>query len=529
MKTIPVIFLAMASSESGALRDVLRERSAIRKSLEKAVVDGQCIVLEAEVKSVEDIFQVFRSYPQKISVFHYAGHGSEDALLLYLEKENARGLSTSALTTLLSDPYIKLVFLNCCSSQSHVEALLGAGAPVVIATSSEVHDDIACDFAQKFYEGLANGHTVKRAFDLSKSELMTRADLSAAPLRGPVLGTRAVGEHAELWNLYTNNLVRNAELWKLEPNKDAQPRSPQRTPASIRRWLALFSTSLLLLGAFFALRQFSSRPSVSSGSSGSEVTAPNSDAPNSDVTVLNVNQPNSVTQSRCENESEAVNIPDLNLKTVLQETLGIADRPLTCIDLLTLTKLEAGAKGIENLEGLQYATNLKSLQLEENKISDISALSTLTKLEGLTLWKNSLTSLEPLAKLENLEWLYIGQMPLADVSPLYSLSKLEVLHMNRTGVSDLSFLLPSRYPNLRELEVKGNGISDITPLQALGKLENLSLDNNKITDLTPLVENAGLAAGDVVSLEQNPLDTAQGSDDQQALARLASRGVEVHY
>jgi internalin A len=511
MSNIPVIFLAMASSQTQALRDVLRERSVIRKALEKAQMNGQCILLEAEVKSVEDIFQVFRNYPQKISIFHYAGHGSEDALLLHLEKETAKGLSTSALTTLLSDPSIKLVFLNCCSSQSHAEALLSAGAPVVIATSSAVHDDIACDFAQKFYDGLANGHTIKRAFDLSKSELMTRADLSAAPMRGPVAGTRVVGDHAEFWNLYTSKVSQSPETWKLEPASNEQAHSPQHTPSLARRWLAPFIVSLLLLSVFFIVRQFWNR------SLGSEVTA------------LNSNQTGPATQPPCDNLGEAVDIPDFKLETVLREALAISDRPLTCTDLLTLTKLEAGAKGIQNLEGLQYAVNLRGLELGNNQISDAGALSNLTKLEGLSLRGNLLTTLEPLATLENLTSLYIGHMTLNDLSPLYNLSKLKVLHMNYSGVSDLSFLSVSRYPNLRELELDNNGISDITPLRALGTLENLSLDNNQITDLTPLVENEGLSEGDVVSLEHNLLELSQDSEDQQNIARLTSRGVEVRY
>jgi hypothetical protein len=556
MSDTPVIFLALAAGTPKAetLRDVTRERNAIRKALEKAQINSQCVVLEAEVRTIEDVFQVFRSYPQKISVFHYAGHGSEDALLLYLEQEQVKGLSTSALTTLLSDSSIKLVFLNCCSSQSHAKALLGAGAPAVIATSSHVHDDIACDFAQKFYEGLGNGHSIKRAFELSKSELTIQSNHSA-PVRAPSAGTLKIGDHAELWKLYTNN-TQGAESWKLGLLENEQPL--QHTSSSHwrgvgKRWqAALLIVSLLLLGSFVVVRLWSTLPKAAIRAS---------------VDQIGLATP-------CENTNAAIEILDSNLETVLQSTLNISDRPLTCGDLLALTELESGAKGIRQLEGLQYATEVRSLHLEKNEIRDVSPLETLAGLKYLYLSDNPLTTLAPLqnlvklkalylsnsdgvdfditplATLVNLEQLDVSDLELDNLDSLAKLTKLttlrawgnalasddlavfvgrdlKVLSVGDNKLTDLSLL--RQFASLEELGLSRNQIADIAPLRELVMLERLKLADNKITNISALVDNSGLGAGDEVDVSHNSLDLTPGSEDRKNLDALLARGVNVQY
>ena len=70
---------------------------------------------------------------------------------------------------------------------------------------------------------------------------------------------------------------------------------------------------------------------------------------------------------------EPVDIPDLKLKAVIEDTLWIADPTPT--DMLELIELDCLKQGIENIVGLEHATNLVELQLRMNAISDISPLS----------------------------------------------------------------------------------------------------------------------------------------------------------
>ncbi|MBT9683092.1 leucine-rich repeat domain-containing protein [Pseudoflavonifractor sp. MCC625] len=61
--------------------------------------------------------------------------------------------------------------------------------------------------------------------------------------------------------------------------------------------------------------------------------------------------------------------------------------------------------GIHSLEGMQYAVNLKSLDLSENSITDLSPLAGLENLTYLELDRNNITDLAPLSGLTGLEHL----------------------------------------------------------------------------------------------------------------------------
>ena len=116
----------------------------------------------------------------------------------------------------------------------------------------------------------------------------------------------------------------------------------------------------------------------------------------------------------------AVNISDTNLRPVIETALGVAPgAPITAGEMETLTRLEARNANINNLTGLEHATNLTGLWLGDkevegkgwinsNSIKDLSPLAGLTNLTWLNLSQNNITDLSPLAELTNLTWLDIG-------------------------------------------------------------------------------------------------------------------------
>ncbi len=57
----------------------------------------------------------------------------------------------------------------------------------------------------------------------------------------------------------------------------------------------------------------------------------------------------------------------------------------------------------------------------------------------------------------------------------------------------------------------------------------LELCRNQIRDISPLVKNHGLAAGDLVCIEENDLDFGEGSEDMECIRALEDRGVKVEY
>ena len=88
-------------------------------------------------------------------------------------------------------------------------------------------------------------------------------------------------------------------------------------------------------------------------------------------------------------------MPDRALREAVREKLGVpADHVLTPAYVqLHLTNLEATNKGIVDLTGLEYATDLQVLALRRNEIHDISPLSDLTGLVFLDLASNQISDL----------------------------------------------------------------------------------------------------------------------------------------
>ena len=78
--------------------------------------------------------------------------------------------------------------------------------------------------------------------------------------------------------------------------------------------------------------------------------------------------------------NEIVQIKDESLKLSIQRELGISDE-ITVGQMRQLISLKTSQ--VESLEGLQYAINLESLDIEYNEIRDLSPLKNLKKLKDL--------------------------------------------------------------------------------------------------------------------------------------------------
>lgn len=102
---------------------------------------------------------------------------------------------------------------------------------------------------------------------------------------------------------------------------------------------------------------------------------------------------------------DPVNIPDPALKAAIEAALGIPD-PIPS-DMLGLTSLGTSNRKVADLTGLEYARNLRRLDLSQNDINDLSPLAELVNLTWLNLSNNYLTDIRPLAGLVNLMQLWL--------------------------------------------------------------------------------------------------------------------------
>ena len=112
-----------------------------------------------------------------------------------------------------------------------------------------------------------------------------------------------------------------------------------------------------------------------------------------------------------------VHIPDSNLRTAIEKGLGkISGATISYADIRKLTDLRANKQGIQDLTGLEFATNLTQARLSNNQISDISVLAELTKLTELYLAGNQISDVSPLAGLTKLTKLILSSNQISDFS-----------------------------------------------------------------------------------------------------------------
>ncbi|WP_195513480.1 immunoglobulin-like domain-containing protein [Turicibacter sanguinis] len=159
--------------------------------------------------------------------------------------------------------------------------------------------------------------------------------------------------------------------------------------------------------------------------------------------------------------NDIVNIPDQSLKIALNEALGnSSESDITKKQLSTLKVANLNGKGISNLEGLQYATNLTLLRLQDNQISDLSPLTNLRKLNYLILTNNKIQDISALSHLVNLSLLNIASNEIRDLGPLSNLDELVYLYL------------------------ADNNLYDMTPVTEMEDLEIIDFSNNHVKDIS---------------------------------------------
>jgi hypothetical protein len=81
--------------------------------------------------------------------------------------------------------------------------------------------------------------------------------------------------------------------------------------------------------------------------------------------------------------ADDVIIPDPGLNAAIRDALGKPSGPLTDLDLLSLTNLDAHNRNVSSIVGLEAARNLRLLDLQINPLSNFSLPSGLTNLMTL--------------------------------------------------------------------------------------------------------------------------------------------------
>lgn len=189
------------------------------------------------------------------------------------------------------------------------------------------------------------------------------------------------------------------------------------------------------------------------------------------------------------NGSENVVFEDQALVFAIRSTLGIPAQDeaskymIPCDALLKLEELKAPTRAIGSVKGIEYALNLKKLDLRENYL-------------------------------------------LAHES-LFGLPNLQSINLTQTGISN--FLSASKN-SLTEIDLGANVLSEMDSLDLgqYAKISSLNLHTNKISDLRALLEISTLSRGfTYLSIFNNPLDLSVNKESRQIIDQLIAQGIDV--
>ncbi|MCB2200551.1 hypothetical protein KQI63_14170 [bacterium] len=235
--------------------------------------------------------------------------------------------------------------------------------------------------------------------------------------------------------------------------------------------------------------------------------------------------------------------------------LSLASNNLTSLDwtagLTSLRQLGVSTNSLTDLSALAGLNSLEAVTFNENQVSDLTPLASLPNLEYVQAIANQITDLEPLTSntelvslvveansitelpaavsnwynsleilnishnpidsathnrillLESLHRLEMDNIGLSSLDVVSEMDELWVLSANNNSIININAL--GERSGLTVIALNNNQISSITSLAYVTDPVRIELSNNQISDLSALFDNSGLAAGDSLFVDGNPL------------------------
>lgn len=124
---------------------------------------------------------------------------------------------------------------------------------------------------------------------------------------------------------------------------------------------------------------------------------------------------------------------------------GHTDIDYPSIYLEETEEFELSSSDINDLFGVQFCLNARTIDVSDNRISDITPLFGLTKLEEINLSDNQIGYLDGIGNLVNLKSILISGNYIEDLSPLFELPMLEYadLRDNKVDAEQINALIES--------------------------------------------------------------------------------------
>jgi Leucine-rich repeat (LRR) protein len=269
----------------------------------------------------------------------------------------------------------------------------------------------------------------------------------------------------------------------------------------------------------------------------------------------------------------AAEIPDEALRQVIADNADVALADLNELHILDITDFDGQDGGITDLTGIHLLSNLDSLGLWTNNVSNLDPIVGMTQINALHLQDNPLgfTALSVVTDenfpqlsslfisnevdlgtdidavigifedLPNLEDIGMGDFNLSDsqFSDLYdrvisldlnSFCGLDIYHNNFT---DTTLEIIGNISNLEWINLNGNPISDLALISNLTNLQQILIDSTGVTNLEPLrsLYDAGAFDQDWnrIDVQNLSLDLTPGTNNREVVDYLLSEGVNLEW
>ena len=183
-----ILFLAANPTETSPL-SLGEEIRDIRRKIRAAAFREIRIEQEWAVSPTDLITYLQEHQP---TIVHFSGHGTAAGEIVL---QNSDGTGVPVAPDILDDIFrvlqgdLRCVVFNACFSEAQAKAIRPF-VDCVVGMTRAVRDDAAIQFAGSFYEALANGRTIREAFELGRA-MMRVIDRDQGAL--PVLLERSPG------------------------------------------------------------------------------------------------------------------------------------------------------------------------------------------------------------------------------------------------------------------------------------------------------------------------------------------------
>lgn len=194
--------------------------------------------------------------------------------------------------------------------------------------------------------------------------------------------------------------------------------------------------------------------------------------------------------------SEIVVFNDEILEQRVREQMNKPEGDITIAEAQAVENLNVENKDndpngyIQDISALKYFTNLKTLYISLNNISDISPVAEMKNLEAFYSMNGNdkIADFTPLAGLKGmLDLSVLGNANINDsnIGFIKDMTSIEMIWFsNAPELTDISLM--ANFKNLTRLNVNNTGVSDISPAAGLIKLEAMDLSGSKVSNVKPL-------------------------------------------